>query len=245
MDKMKLTILSHTPNPELTIASAGKLCYAQGTATELKDYLIDNPDSVSKFVRRLVQMGHESPLEHASVTFSLSGISRSCSHQIVRHRIASYSQQSQRYVNMKDNYQYVTPDDILNNPKLKEAYDNSVNIAYITYDQIVEELMFQYMEEGFTESQSEKKAIEVARYVLPESSCTNLVFTMNFRSCLNFLSLRECKRAHFEIRRVAQEMRELLIGIAPSVFESSGAPCRRGRCPESKMSCGSPYPKSL
>ena len=145
---------------------------------------------------------------------------------------------------MRDNYRYVIPDDIKGDYQMNELFEHSVAVAFNTYDRIVNHLMAQYMEEGFTESQAEKMAIEVARYVLPEASCTNMVFTMNFRSCLNFLKLRECNRAHFEIRQVAQEMRKLLIEIAPAIFESSGAPCRRGCCPEGKMSCMNPYPRS-
>lgn len=242
MNKLAISILEHTPEPELIIATAGKLCYSKGYPHQIKAKLTD--EEVKKYINKLMSSGHMSPLEHASVTFSLCGVSRTLTHQLVRHRVASYSQQSQRYVSNVDNFRVVEPFDIRKDEKCHALFQSAVNTSYMYYVEIVKTLTKKYMkEENLKESLAEKKAIELARYVLPEGTCTKMVFTMNFRECLHFLELRHCKRAHPEIQAMATMMRGLLIELAPNVFEKSGAPCVRGACREGSLSCGNPFTK--
>ena len=236
--KLKVRILAHTPNPDKVIAMAGKLCYSPVGVDELENKL--DKESVDKFVNMLASLGHESPLEHCSFTFAVEGVSRVLLAQLTRHRLASFSVQSQRYVNLTDNFEFIVPQEIEKDSLLKERYLDAIRESVIAYNELTEILRNSYIEQGMKPNMADKKAIENARYVLPNSCETKIVFTMNVRSLYNFLALRECSRAQDEIQELASEMLKQLKEIAPILFKKAGAGCRRGRCPEGKMTCGVP-----
>ena len=240
---MKVTLITHTPQPEKVIAAAAKLCYASSDLDSLLDGL--DTDKVSSFLEMLTNIGHESPIEHISFTFGIEGVSRALLAQITRHRIASFSVQSQRYVEEK-NFEFVTPPEIQNNSEtikiFNEQMESSIN-AYNKLADILKQKHFnQFISEGLDEktasSKAQKKAIEDARFVLPNACDTKMILTMNARSLLNFFKLRCCNRAQWEIKAVADEMLKLCSQVAPVVFKNAGPACIRGVCPEGKMSCG-------
>ena len=220
---MKIKILAHTPNPERVIALAGKLCYSQVGIDELNDKISD--EQVEKFITKLSNMGHMSPFEHASFTFAIEGISRNCSHQIVRHRLASFSQQSQRYVKMKG--EYVVPPYIYWHEELLLEFNHALEDADKAYNKLVEGLM-RY-------GRTEKEAIEDARYILPSACTTKMEVTMNVRELLHFFKQRCCKRAQWEIREVAKEMLKQCKEVSPILFKNAGAPC--STCTEGELKC--------
>ncbi len=240
---MKVTLITHTPDPEKIIASSAKLCYSDTSAMNLMEGL--DEQKTKSFVEMLADMGHESPIEHITFTFGIEGVSRTLLAQITRHRIASFSVQSQRYVR-QDNFQYITPPAIAENPEAFEIYKKSMENAvrdYNTVSDILEKKYYQeFISQGIPEksarSKAEKKAIEDARFILPNACETKMMVTMNARSLLNFFKLRCCNRAQWEIRELACEMLRLCSQVAPSVFRNAGASCCNGKCPEGKMSCG-------
>lgn len=243
---MKVKIIAYTPNPEEVVASAAKLCYSKVGVDEIQKNLTE--DGIEKFVSMLSTIGHHSPLEHCTFTFAVEGISRACSHQLVRHRIASYSQQSQRYVKL-DKFDYIIPTAIENNEFAKDIFLNAMEQDQKAYNGIVEELMNEYIaSSGYTlasipkneYNKLEKLAIEDARYVFPNACETKIVFTMNVRTLMNFFTHRCCDRAQWEIRDLANEMLIQVKEIAPTLFKKAGASCVRGKCPEGSMSCGNP-----
>ena len=233
---MKVKILSHTPNPELVVASAAKLCYSKVGVEEIQENLTE--ENIEKFVSMLSSIGHHSPLEHCSFTFAIEGISRACSHQLVRHRIASYSQQSQRYVELKDTFDYIMPSNISKHKDTKTAFENAMIDIKRYYDYLVDALQEDYISNGMDKKSANKKAIEDARYVLPNACETKIVVTMNVRTLMNFFSHRCCDRSQKEIRDLANEMLKQVKEIAPTIFKKAGEPCLRGKCPEGAMSCG-------
>ncbi len=200
---MKVKLLRYTPDGEKLIASAAKLCYSPVGVDEIEANL--NVDNIDSFLNMLIDMGHESPIEHVSFTFAVEGVSRTLTHQLVRHRIASFSQQSQRYVKL-DQFEYIIPPAIEENEKAKEIFLKAMQEDQKAYDLIAEELFNKYysenIKEGLSErkakSSAEKKAIEDARYVFPNACETKIVFTMNARTLLNFFRLRCCNRAQWE-----------------------------------------------
>ena len=220
---MKIKILAHTPNPERVIALAGKLCYSSVGIDELNDKISD--EQVEKFITKLSDMGHMSPFEHASFTFAIEGISRNCSHQIVRHRLASFSQQSQRYVRMKG--EYVVPPYVYWHEELLLEFNHALEDADKAYNKLVEGLM-RY-------GRTEKEAIEDARYILPSACTTKMEVTMNVRELLHFFKQRCCKRAQWEIREVAKEMLKQCKEVSPILFKNAGAPC--STCTEGELKC--------
>ena len=233
---MKVTLLTHTPEPEKLIACAAKLCYSSSNIDDLMENLTD--ENVSKFLNMLFSLGHESPIEHATFTFGIEGISRACSHQLVRHRIASYSQKSQRYVN-ETQFEYVTPSVIENLPVAKEMFDELMTRIQCDYEDLRELIKEDLMKNGMDEKAAEKKANEDARFVLPNACTTSIIVTMNIRSLFNFFKHRCCNRAQWEIREVATEMWEQCMGVAPTIFIHAGPDCiTKGKCYEGKMSCG-------
>lgn len=240
---MKVTLITHTPEPEKIIAAAAKLCYSDTSAMNLLEGLDD--DKTKNFVEMLANIGHESPIEHITFTFGIEGVSRTLLAQITRHRLASFSVQSQRYVK-QENFQYITPPAIAGNPEAAEIYLKSMENAVNDYNKIsdiLEEKYYQdFINQGIPEKKArnsaEKKAIEDARFVLPNACETKMMVTMNARSLLNFFRLRCCNRAQWEIRELACEMLRLCSQAAPSVFKNAGASCCSGKCPEGKMSCG-------
>lgn len=233
--ELKVRLIEHTPNPERVIASAAKLCYsAVGVNQILEDLTEDNTE---KFLNMLMSFGHESPVEHVSFTFAIEGVSRSLTHQLVRHRIASYSQQSQRYVRLAQ-FEYIIPPDIEKDKEAKEIFIKAMEQCQKSYDELVEILKKKYLLQGLNSIGAEKKAIEDARYVFPNACETKVVVTMNARSLMNFFRHRCCNRAQWEIRMLAEEMLIEAKKVAPTLFRYSGPGCVKGTCPEGKMTCG-------
>lgn len=232
---MKVILLEHTPNPEKLIAESAKLCYSPVGITGIEKGL--TPEKTDKFIDMLMSLGHESPIEHVSYTFAIEGISRVCTHQLVRHRIASYSQQSQRYVKLNQ-FEYIIPESIRNNEKAKKIFISAMENDQKAYDDISDMLKVGYEEDGMESRSAEKKAIEDARYVFPNACETKIIVTMNARTLFNFFHERCCLRAQWEIRDVASEMLRLCRKTAPHLFKNAGPSCMKGACPEGKMSCG-------
>ncbi len=222
---MQVELLYHTPDPERAIATAARLCYAPVGAAELMETMPD--DKVHNVLRTVLSSGHLSTLEHASYTFAVDGVSRALTHQLVRHRLASYNQQSQRYVKFKDGLEVVKPATVSEDPELERIFDEAIDAAV----------------EGYKKLLDAGVPAEDARYLLPNAAESKIVITMNVRELLHFFSLRGCNRAQWEIRELAHRMIELARPTAPYVFMDAGAPCVRGTCPEGKMCCGNPYPK--
>ena len=242
---MKVTLISHTPEPEQVVAAAAKLCYSDAHIDDLLDGLTE--EKTTKFLNMLTDLGHASPVEHASFTFGIEGVSRTLLAQITRHRIASYSVQSQRYVRL-DDFRYVVPPEIEAIPEAKQAFIDTMNEDARRYLDLVKKLedahtaeyMAQGMEEKAARAKASKLANEDARFVLPNACETKMVVTMNVRSLNNFFSLRCCNRAQWEIRELAKEMLKLVHPVAPTLFRYAGPGCLRGGCPEGRMSCGKP-----
>ena len=233
---MNVKLLTYTKDPEKTVAAAAKLCYSKSDISTLMDGLTD--EKVANFLEKLSNLGHASPLEHASFTFGIEGVSRSFLAQISRHRIASFSVQSQRYVDM-DNTDHVVPKEIYDaGYSAVRLYEESVKNSFNNYNELKEELTRKYITEGMKESPAKKKAQEDARYLLPEACCTRMIVTMNARELNHFFNLRCCNRASREIREVAEEMLKLVYPVAPHLFKSAGPSCVCGACPEGNMSCG-------
>jgi thymidylate synthase (FAD) len=233
---MKVKLIEHTPNPEKLISMAAKLCYSSSTIDDIGEGLTD--EKIKSFLNMLMDIGHESPLEHVSFTFAIEGISRSCSHQLVRHRIASYSQKSQRYVD-ETQFGYVIPESIKNNTVACDVYETLMSAIQLEYDAIREALIKDFMEQGMTQKAAEKKANEDARFVLPNACETSIIVTMNIRSLFNFFKHRCCNRAQWEIREMATLMYAECLKVCPNIFKHAGPSCyTTGRCPEGKMSCG-------
>lgn len=241
---MKVTLISHTPDTEKLIAAAARLCYSDSGAANLMQDLTD--EKAADFVDMLSSIGHESVMEHASFTFGIEGISRACSHQLVRHRIASYSQKSQRYVS-ENEFEYIIPPEIEAVPEAKAEFVDQMRSVAESYakiaDILTEKHKADFMAQGVSEkaaaSKAAKKANEDARFVLPNACETKIVVTMNVRSLFNFFRHRCCNRAQWEIRELAVEMYKLCYAAAPNVFKNIGPSCvTSGKCPEGKMSCG-------
>ena len=242
---MQVKLLAYTPEPEKTVAGAAKLCYAAADIDTVYEGLTE--EKTASFLEMLQSIGHESPIEHASFTFGIEGVSRSLLAQITRHRIASFSVQSQRYVR-EDGFQFVLPPEIEKIPQAKEEFLRAMEEDAAHYQRLTELLKEQHKQEllaaGETEKsadrKAEKQAIEDARFVLPNACATKMLCTMNARSLLNFFSQRCCNRAQWEIRELATQMLREVRAVAPHLFEKAGPPCLRGACPEGKMSCGKP-----
>lgn len=240
---MKIELLNYTPNGEMTIAQAGKLCYSPVGVDEIKENLDD--ESVAKYVEMLSDLGHYSPLEHVSFTFAIEGVSRTLTHQLVRHRIASYSQQSQRYVKL-DSFEYIIPPSIEANEEAKKIFLEAMEADRIAYGKIVDALYEKNYDamiaKGYSEkkakSQGEKASIEDARYVFPNACETKIVVTMNARNLIHFFRVRTCNRAQWEIRELAIEMLKIVKDIYPALFNNVGPGCVIGPCPEGAMTCG-------
>ncbi len=236
-------LLTYTPNPEHSIAAAAKLCYSSSSISDLRNNLTD--EKAAQFVEMLSEIGHESPIEHASFTFGIEGVSRALLAQITRHRMASFSVKSQRYVR-EGAFEYVTPPEIENIPEAKKIYDEIMTEDQKRYDALAEILKQQHIKTFLAEGKdektanrlAEKKAIEDARFVLPNACETQMVLTMNARSLMNFFRHRCCNRAQWEIKDVADQMLALVLKVAPNLFKNAGPACVSGPCPEGKMTCG-------
>jgi len=228
---LSLTLLQHTPDPDRAVAVAGRLCYAPVSAAELTQEMSD--DDVAKLVRILVRSGHHSAIEHASFTFAVDGVSRACTHQLVRHRVASYNQQSQRYVRFDSADGFVVPPKIAADEEAQAIFLEAMEHARTAYDRLVEI--------GLGEGRSAESAQEDARFVLPNAAETKIVVTMNARELRHFFRVRCCRRAQWEINEMAWQMRRLVREVSPYLFEGSGPSCLYGQCGEGKMTCGEPY----
>jgi len=212
---LKVELLAYTPEGEILSAMAAKLTHSKSSIGELRN---SDKEELKNILRYVVKAGHESVIEHAYFTFGISGVSRALTHQLVRHRIASYSQQSQRYV--ESEMEYVIP------PSIKEAgveeeYKKMMESAWDAYNKL-----------------KEKVPVEDARYILPNAACTQIMVSMNARSLLNFFELRCCLHAQWEIRHLAWKMLGLVKKVAPVIFENAGPPCRtKNICPMNKKDC--------
>lgn len=237
-------LIAHTPNPEAVVAAAARLCYSAVGVEALLE--AQTPEKNTKFVKMLATIGHESPIEHVSFTFAVEGVSRSLLAQLTRHRIASFSVQSQRYVRL-DDFRFVIPPEIEAQPEAKALFlaamkrqgEEYLALAAALERKHKRALMDQGLDEKTAAQKAEKMANEDARFVLPNACETKLVVTMNARSLKHFFNLRCCNRAQWEIRALAEEMLRLVYPIAPALFSDAGPGCvATGRCPEGKMSCG-------
>ena len=232
---MKVKLLNYTKDGERLIAQAAKLCYSQSGVDEIEKKL--DPEEIERFLENLMKIGHFSPIEHVSFTFAIEGVSRTLSHQLVRHRLASYSQQSQRYVKL-DQFDYIIPPAIDEDKVSRDIFIKAMEEDQENYNRIVDRLKSKYLDEGMKESDGEKKAIEDARYIFPNACETKVVFTMNARTLMNFLTLRTCNRAQWEIRQLAIEMLKEVRKVYPILFKKAGPGCVAGPCPEGSMTCG-------
>lgn len=233
--KLKVKLLAHTEAPERIIATAAKLCYSSSDIEHIHEGL--DEEKTNSFIQRLVDLGHESPTEHITFTFGVEGVSRSLLAQITRHRIASYSVKSQRYVT-EGQFEYVVPPAISSDKEASKKYIETMEYLQKQYDDISKILKDNYIAEGVAEKAAEKMAIEDARFVLPNACETKIVMTFNARSLMNMFHHRCCERAQWEIRAMADEMLRLVKEVAPTLFKYAGPPCVSGGCPEGKMSCG-------
>ena len=240
---MKVKLLQYTKDAEKIIAASAKLCYSSSGIDDITENLTD--ENTEKFLNHLLSLGHESPFEHATFTFGIEGVSRSLLAQITRHRIASFSVKSQRYV-AEGQFEYVIPTEIENLPEAKEKFIATMEAEQNSYNELTDILYKKhyadYINDGKDEKTAarlaEKKAIEDARYVLPNACCTSMIVTFNTRSLWNFFEKRCCNRAQWEIRELADKMLYAVKEVAPLLFKKSGPPCLCGPCPEGKMSCG-------
>jgi thymidylate synthase (FAD) len=229
--ELQVTLLQHTPDPDRAVAIAGRLCYAPVSAADLKQGM--SGEDVAKLVRVLVRSGHHSALEHASFSFAIDGVSRALTHQLVRHRVASYNQQSQRYVNFGAGDSFIIPPSIAANAEAQEVFLTAMEQARMAYDRLVEL--------GLAEGRKRESVQEDARFVLPNAAETKIVVTMNARELRHFFQVRCCNRAQWEIRALSWEMLAVVTELAPNLFEGAGPGCLQGGCPEGKMTCGKPY----
>jgi thymidylate synthase (FAD) len=216
---MLVQLLTHTPDPEQVVTAAARLCYADASIDML---LGQAPEQSARLLQKILRLGHFSVLEHAVFTFGIEGISRACSHQLVRHRIASYSQQSQRYVAQDRPFAAVVP------PVIRERHDLAAR--FDAHMQAAHELYRDLLDAGVP--------AEDARFVLPNAAPTKLVMTMNARELHHFFGLRCCRRSQWEIRDMAKEMLRLSRMAAPLLFSGAGPGCLGGPCPEGAMTCG-------
>lgn len=219
---LKVKLIAHTPDADKLVAAAAKLCYAKSDVDTLLDNL--TAEKVEDFIERLADLGHESPIEHASYTFAVEGVSRALLAQLTRHRIASYSVQSQRYVD-KGDFDYIVPPSIAADPGTSEMFERCMDMldTYYAY---------------FTAAGIPN---EDARFVLPNACDTRIIFTMNARSLHNFFRLRCCNRAQWEIRAMADEMLRLCREVSPALFKHAGPSCAvTGKCSEGAYCCGKP-----
>ncbi len=220
---MNVILLAYTPQPDALVAAAARICYKDVTASDL---LKGEEENLSrKLIADLFKSGHMSTFEHVNFTFGIDGLSRVASHQLVRHRVASFSQQSQRYVKMTaDPEAVVIPDTIKNNPEALKIFSSAVEISQKAYSDLVNL--------GISK--------EDARFILPHGHSTRLVMTMNARELHHFFNLRLCRRAQWEIHELARKMLILCREKAPVLFEKAGPACIFGACCEAR-SCGKIY----
>lgn len=231
---LKVKLLAMTPNALEVMYSACRQCYSDKFAGDMFDEALSKPQEAKKkedFVRRVAASGHESPLEHVSFTFAIEGISRAATHQLVRHRVASYSQQSQRYVKESD-FDYVIPPSIKKDPELLKLFEDSMHNAQKAYTKLIDAFAKKGVEG--------EKANQDARFILPNACETKIVATMNARELIHFFKVRCCSRTQWELYKVAHQMLKIAQEKLPAVFGEAGAKCDFLKyCPEGeKFTCG-------
>jgi len=215
---MNVKLIGFTPNPEKIPAMAGMLTHSKSKPEDLEKA---SDEKLKAVLGEVLKLGHTSVIEHTCFTFAISDVSRSLTHQLVRHRIASYAQQSQRYVNMNES-NYVTPPTIAKNKKMRKAYDQTMQNIWKEYNKL--------LDLGIP--------AEDSRFILPNAACTNIIVSMNARSLLNFFELRCCMHAQWEIRQLANKMLQLVKKVAPMIFKNAGPICKtKNYCPENKRDC--------
>ncbi|MBR4080341.1 MAG: FAD-dependent thymidylate synthase [Clostridia bacterium] len=223
---LKVELLRHTLSPEEVVALGARLCYSRATVADLTRRVEERDQT--EFCRKILGMGHDSVLEHASFTFAVEGVSRVLLAQLTRHRLASFSVQSQRYVSYENGFGYVVPPKIAALGKdAEEEYHRQMRQMHAWYADWQEKL-----------GKSGEGANEDARFVLPGGCETRLMVTMNVRELRHFFSLRMCERAQWEIRAMATAMHRLCMETAPALFADAGPGCLRGVCPEGEKTCG-------
>ena len=229
---MDVRLVQYTPLCDAAVALGGKMCYSDADLDGMIQGVIDKDNSA--MIRRIIESGHESVLEHVSFTFAISGVSRSLLAQITRHRMASFSVRSQRYVNYDKGFNYVIP------PAIVKLGDDAI----AEYRAQMEQMNKWYR--GWTEKLgSGEKANEDARFVLPNACETSMLVTMNARELRHFFKLRMCRRAQWEIRELATFMWTVCKQECPALFEDAGPSCIRGKCAEGSKSCGRPLNNQL
>ena len=224
--KLHVALIRHTLSPEEIVALGARLCYSRATIDDLTQRV--SAKDQSDFVQKIMGMGHDSVLEHASFTFGVEGVSRVLLAQLTRHRLASFSVQSQRYVSYEQGFGYIVPPKIAAlGQDAAEEYARQMDQMHQWYCQWQERL-----------GAAGESINEDARFVLPGACETRLMMTMNVRELRHFFSLRMCSRAQWEIRALATEMHCLCMEVAPALFADAGPGCLRGACPEGAKSCG-------
>lgn len=224
--RQRVLLVSHTPEPQSLVALGARLCYAGGDVDSLLT-LVSEKDQQA-FLSKIMGMGHESVLEHASFTFLAEGVSRVLLAQLTRHRIASFSVQSQRYVSYKDGFGYIVP------PAIEALGEEAAE----EYRRQMAQMQDWYVDWQERLGSAGEKSNEDARFVLPGACETRILFTMNVRELRHFFALRMCSRAQWEIRAMADSMFEQCCRAAPALFADAGPACLRGKCPEGDKSCG-------
>ena len=240
---MKVILIAHTPTPEEIVAAAAKTCYSARPIETVMENL--DGESAASFVEMLSSIGHESPIEHATFTFAVEGVSRTLLAQITRHRIASFSVRSQRYVSERK-FDYVLPPQIAEDEEAKALYDEIIEREREAYNKITKILLDKKLASLSEEERADKNRVaalrrsvgEDARYVLPNACCTQFVVTMNARELKSFFRQRCCNRAQGHIPQLATQMLWQVREVAPTLFANAGPACLSGPCPEGKMSCG-------
>ncbi|MDT3692928.1 MAG: FAD-dependent thymidylate synthase [Mucispirillum sp.] len=218
--ELKVELLQHNAEPEMIAALAAKLCYSGAELSDLQEK-VSNAEQTD-FIQKLIGMGHFSVFEHVSFSFGIEGVSRALTHQLVRHRLASYSQKSQRYVKAGAEFPYIIPHTIKDNSEALEIFNNAMKEIAECYNKL--------------------SALDIpaedARYVLPNACETKIIVTMNARELLHFFALRSCNRAQWEIRELSDKMLALCYAVAPAIFEKAGPGCVNKGCTEGKFTCG-------
>ena len=231
---LNVRLLDVTQNAVALIYAACRQCYSAKFAGELFDEKEEKPEKQKEFIAKVVASGHESPLEHVKFTFAVEGVSRALTHQLVRHRIASYSQQSQRYVKETD-FDYVVPPSISADESLKKEFVQTMRLIQTSYNKILESFR--------VNGKTGEQANQDVRFVLPQAAETKIVVTMNCRELTHFFHQRCCARAQWEIKRLAERMLAIVKESLPEVFEAVGAKCQAlGYCPEGENFCCGKYP---
>jgi len=215
---LKVKLLRYTKDAELLCGAAALTSTRSGSPSEILEKT--DTETAKRIIKRVAGYGHVSVVEHASFTFSIEGVSRAMTHQLVRHRIASYTQQSQRYVTYDTLEKYVTPPSIVDNTEAKKTFEETLEKTSDAYQKL--------LRLGIPK--------EDARFVLPNAAKTNIIVTMNARELRHFFNLRCCTRAQWEIRDVATEMLKQAKRTAPALFDNAGPTCvELSYCSEGKM----------